>query len=67
LDLGITCVELFDGDQRNAFENESARLRAKYPEASCFLLNRDDIRDKHARDAAGRETNQILLNGVIAS
>jgi ABC-type cobalamin/Fe3+-siderophores transport system ATPase subunit len=65
-ELGIKCAALYDGDKRAEFEAAAARNSTKEnSKSACFLLNRDDIRDKYIRDCRGREMSQIATHGVF--
>jgi hypothetical protein len=44
LSLGIKCVALYDGDQRDEYERVTNDLADQYPQLTTFLLGADDIR-----------------------
>ena len=64
-DLNIKCAALFDGDKKSEFDNSQAEFSNRADRARSFLLFKDDIRDKHERNSAGRETSKIIKQGVF--
>jgi predicted ATP-dependent endonuclease of OLD family len=60
-DLGIRAAAIYDGDH----EGEKKSAADEFPDSLVELLPTPDIRDKPARDAQGKETDQIQKLGIF--
>lgn len=65
-ELGIRAVAIYDRDKPIEFTMARAEFSGPDANLTSFMLNRTDIRDKFRRNARGKETDELMTEGVFA-